>query len=102
MRACVLACWIVACLFIGGCGFMDYIAGVERDETGKVIKAQGGIAEIGLALLAATGGVSGAVGGGLGYALRAYRTKRIIDSGGKDDNFDQIPDPPKPPATPAS
>lgn len=88
--------WIVACLFIGGCGFADYISGIERDENGKVVKVQGGIAEIGLGLLAATGGVSGAVGGGLGWALKVYRHKRIIDAGGKDDDFDGKPDPEPP------
>jgi hypothetical protein len=92
MRQCVLAMWVVACLLIGGCGFMDYLSGIERDETGRVIKVQGGIAEIGLGLLVGTGGVAGAAGGLLGYGLKAYRTKRIIDSGGKDDNFNQIPD----------
>jgi hypothetical protein len=98
MRQCVLGMWVVACLLIGGCGFADYISGIERDETGKVVKAQGGIAEIGLGILAGIGGAGGAAGGLLGYALKAYRTKRIIDSGGRDDNFDQIPDPPKPQA----
>ncbi len=101
MRKCVLGTWVVACLYISGCGFADYISGIERDpETGKVIKAQGGIAEIGLGLLVGTGGATGAVGGLLGYALKAYRKKRIEDAGGRDDNMDGIPDPeaPKPPA----
>lgn len=98
MRKCVLLCWVVACLYVSGCGFADYLAGVERDETGKVIKAQGGIAEIGLGLLVGTGGATGAVGGLLGYALKAYRKKRIEDAGGRDDNMDGIPDPPKPTA----
>lgn len=87
---------MVACLFIGGCGFMDYISGVKRDEHGKVIETQGGIAEIGLGLLAATGGISGAAGGIGGWLLKAYRHKRIIDSGGKDDDNDGNPDPEPP------
>lgn len=96
MRQCVLGLWVVACLIISGCGFADWASGIERDETGKVIKVQGGIAEIGLGLLMGTGGAAGAAGGLLGYALRAYRHKRIVESGGKDDNFDGIPDPPAP------
>jgi hypothetical protein len=100
MRNCVLALWIVACLFIAGCGFADWAAGIERDETGKVVKVQGGIAEIGYGLLVGTGGAAGAVGGLMGWALKAYRHKRIVESGGKDDNFDGVPDPepPKPTA----
>lgn len=102
MRKCVLACWVVACLYISGCGFADYLAGIERDPEGKVIKVQGGIAEIGLGLLMGTGGAAGAAGGLLGYALKAYRHKRIVDSGGKDDDFDGVPDVPKPPAPPTA
>lgn len=86
-------------MFIAGCGVMDYLSGIERDETGKVIKVQGGIAEIGLGLLVGTGGAAGAAGGALGWALKAYRHKRIVDSGGKDDNFDGIPDEPQKPPT---
>ena len=100
MRKCVLAMWVVACLYISGCGFADYLAGVERDETGKVIKAQGGIAEIGFGLLAGTGGATGAAGAALGWALKAYRHKRIVDAGGKDDDFDGKPDPEPPKAPP--
>lgn len=97
MRNCVLGLWVVACLFIAGCGFADWAAGIERDETGKVVKVQGGIAEIGYGLLVGVGGAAGGAGGVLGWALKAYRHKRIVDSGGKDDNFDGIPDAPVPP-----
>lgn len=96
MRNIVFGCWIVACLLIGGCGFMDYMAGVKYDENGKVVQTQGGVAEIGLGLLAATGGASGLAGGIGGWVLKAYRHKRIIDSGGKDDDFDGKPDPEPP------
>jgi hypothetical protein len=103
MRKCVLGMWVVACLYISGCGFADYISGIERDPlTGKVIKVQGGIAEIGAGLLVGTGGAAGAAGGLLGWALKAYRHKRIVDSGGKDDDFDGMPDAPKPPAAPSA
>ena len=101
MRNCVLGLWIIACLIIGGCGFADWASGIERDGSGKVIKVQGGIAEIGYGLLVGTGGAAGAVGGLLGWVLKAYRHKQIVDSGGKDDNNNGIPDEqeqPKPPA----
>jgi hypothetical protein len=99
MRNCVLGLWIVACLFISGCGFLDWASGIERDETGKVTKVQGGIAELGYALLVGVGGAGGAVGGVVGWALKAYRHKQIVDSGGKDDNNDGIPDPEPPKVT---
>jgi hypothetical protein len=102
MRKCVLVMWVVACLYISGCGFADYLAGIERDEKGQVVKVQGGIAEIGAGLLVGTGGAAGAAGGLLGWLLKAYRHKRIVDAGGKDDDFDGHPDPesPKPPVAP--
>ena len=79
---------------LSGCAVADFMAGIERDEHGKVTSASGGLAERGLSILdGLLFGGTGALSGLGGYALRAYRTKQIIASGGKDDNRDGIPDP---------
>ena len=85
-----------AVLFTTSCALMDAAAGIKRDKTGKVISVDSGLADTGLGLLAASGGVGGIIGGVGGWALKAYRHKRIIDSGGKDDDFDGKPDPEPP------
>lgn len=75
---------------LSGCALGDTLAGIERDETGKVIKVSGGIAETGISLLnAVLGGGAATVGA---TALMYYRHRRIIASGGKDDNVNGVPD----------
>lgn len=88
----------MAFLFVGltGCTVLDYLAGIERNEEGEVIEVNDNpVTQIALGTLGALGG-AGAVGSGVvGYLLRMYRHNRIVASGGKDDNFDGIPDVPK-------
>lgn len=75
---------------LSGCALADTFAGIERDGEGKVVKVSGGIAETGITLLnAVLGGSAASVGTA---ALMYYRHKRIIASGGKDDNINGIPD----------
>lgn len=89
----------VLALGIGGCGFLDLMAGIKRNGNGEVVEVDGNsVGGIATEVLAGMGGAAGLAGGLLGWGLKAYRHKRIVDSGGKDDNFDGIPDPPKPPA----
>lgn len=82
----------------------EWLAGVKRDpETGEVISvADNPIVSIGTSLLYALGGGGAVAGGAIGYAIKAYRRREIIKSGGKDDNFDGIPDLKPPTPTPGS
>lgn len=92
-------CGFVAFLVLAltGCAFMDTLAGIKRNGNGEVVEVDGNsVGGIATGLLAGMGGAAGVAGGVLGWALKAYRHKRIVDSGGKDDNFDGIPDPEPP------
>ena len=96
MRNIAAAVLYVVLVFASGCALMDMAAGIERDEQGRVTKANGGIAQALTEIMLASGGVGALVGGPLGYLIRAYRRKRIEDAGGRDDDMNGIPDPPKP------
>lgn len=91
-----------AVLFVSSCAIMDDLAGIEYGPDGKVISVKDNpITGIAIELLYALVPGGAVVGGGIGYAIKAYRRKRIIEAGGKDDNFDGVPDP-EPPKTPVS
>ena len=86
---------LLACMvFLGGCGLMDLATGLKKDKDGNIIASDpnGGAAGTIAGTLIATGGVTGIVGTALGWLTRAYRHKRVVDSGKRDDDFDGVPD----------
>ena len=87
--------FFLACMvFITSCGLIDKAAGIKRDEKGVVVSVEDNpIVGTGTAIIGALFGPWGVAAGTVtAAALREYRHFRIVQSGGKDDNNNGIPD----------
>lgn len=79
---------------LSGCGIMDTFAGIERDDTGKVVRVRDEAVNVarGIMEIVLPGGIGAAAGGAIIAAIKLYRHKQIVASGGKDENINGIPD----------
>lgn len=96
MRHALAAVLFTVMTFLSGCFLADALAGIERDESGKVIKIKGN--PIGDTVFSTLGYLFPAFGWAATSAtaaLREYRHYQIVKSGGKDDDKDGIPDEPE-------
>lgn len=84
----------VGMVLLSGCAFADWAAGIERDDTGTVVKVHDTVVNTarGLADVLLPGGIGAAASGAIATAIMLYRHKRIVASGGKDANVNGIPD----------
>lgn len=95
MRRCVVALWLVACLYIGGCTLMDSMAGVVRDEQGNVIgTSPTSPLETASGFLSMFGPWGVAAGAAIRWGTVEYRHRALIKAGKKDANRDGMEDPP--------
>lgn len=99
MKRVVIALWLLAVVYLGGCSFMDMATGVIRDEQGNVIgtspESPAKTALDFLGMFGPWGAGAAAVGR---WGLVEYRHRALVKAGKKDDNRDGIEDPPTPPS----
>lgn len=98
MRRCLIALWLLAVCYIGGCSFMDSMAGVIRDEQGNVIgTSPTSPADTAVGFLGMFGPWGAGAAAVARWGLVEYRHRALVKAGKKDANRDGIEDPPAAP-----